>query len=435
MKKILFVHNNFPAQFKHVARTLARTPDVKVAAIGSQTARTTPGIKLLKYTVNDGDVAATHPFARRFDLECRRAEQVLYAASSLVASGFMPDVVVGHPGWGETLPLRAIFPKSRIITYCELFYQIDGQDVGFDPEFPHDSVDSHVRIHLKNAATLLALDHSDAGIAPTHWQKASFPQQYRDKIAVVHEGVDVEAVKPDASASFQLPSGRVLRQKDEVVTFVARAFEPLRGFHIFMRALPAILAARPQAEVVIIGGAGQNYGQSPIDGRDWKSIFCAEIAGRADMSRVHFTGPLPYATYLKALQVSRAHIYFTYPFVLSWSLVEAMSSGCLVLASDTGPLKEVIDGSNGILIPFFDVKTLARHTIEALAAPRKFQLQRKRARATVVERFDVKRICLPRMLELLGVEADSADTDSAPRVPLARPKRSAEHVKGGLGAS
>jgi len=157
MKKILFVHNNFPAQFLHVAQALAKEPGIGLAAIGTQTARQLPGVRLIKYTVGDPNVAGTHPFARRFDLECRRAEQVLYALSSLASSGFKPDVVVGHPGWGETLPLRTIFPQARFIVYCEFFYGANGRDVGFDPEFPETGADGHVALHLKNAATLLAL--------------------------------------------------------------------------------------------------------------------------------------------------------------------------------------------------------------------------------------------------------------------------------------
>ena len=406
MKKILFVHNNFPAQFKQVVRALARRPDVKLAAIGSHTAHAVPGVKVSKYTVTDPDVAGTHPFARRFDLECRRAEQVLYAASGLAASGFTPDVVIGHPGWGEMLPLRGMFPKARIITYCELFYRAEGQDVGFDPEFPQSGIDGHIRIHLKNAATLLALNYCDAAISPSRWQKASFPAEYQDKITIVHEGIDTDLVTPNPQAELRLPSGRVLRQGDEVVTFVTRAFEPLRGFHIFMRALPSILAERPDAQVLVIGGAGNNYGQSSMDGRDWKTIFQAEIADHADMSRVHFVGALPYGQYLQALQISRAHIYFTYPFVLSWSLLEAMSAGCLVLASDTGPLQEVIDDRNGILIPFFDVEGLAAHTIDALANPDRFRDVRENARETILVRFDAKRVCVPRTLKLLGVRRD-----------------------------
>jgi glycosyltransferase involved in cell wall biosynthesis len=418
--RILFVHNNFPAQFLHTARALARRPDVKLAAIGSQTARALPGVKLLKYSVSDADVAATHPFARRFDLECRRAEQVLYSGAALAAAGFAPDIVVGHPGWGEMLPLRAMFPQARLITYCELYYRIQGQDVGFDPEFPQSGIDSHVRIHLKNAATLIALDHCDEAIAPSQWQRSTYPPEYQSKIQVVPEGVDIDKVKPNPGAEFRLPSGQILRPEDEVVTYVTRAFEPLRGLHILMRALPQILAARPKAQVLIVGGAGAPYGQGPPRGTSWRTVFFDEIAGRVDARRIHFTGALRYDDYLRALQVSGAHVYLTYPFVLSWSLLEAMAAGCVVVASDTAPPREVIDGENGMLVPFFDRDKLAQSVIEALAHPRRFKAMRKLARATIAERFDSKRICLPKMLALLGIDPAEPERPEKPRRRAAR---------------
>jgi glycosyltransferase involved in cell wall biosynthesis len=411
MKKILFVHNNFPAQFVHVARALAKRPDVQLAAIGTTTARALPGVKLLKYTISDRSIAATHPFARRFDVECRRAEEVLYAASNLSSSGFIPDLILAHPGWGETLPLRAIFPKARIVSYCEMFYRTRGQDVGFDPEFPQVGLDGDVNIHLKNAATLLALADCDAGLSPTQWQKSTFPAEYHDRIEVIHDGINTNAIKPANDVKFKVPSGRELTRSDQVLTFVGRSFEPLRGFHILMRALPRILAKQKKAQVVIVGGAGTPYGLSPPPGRSWRSVFFDEIADQIDQSRVHFTGPLSHTDYQRLQQKSTAHIYLTYPFVLSWSLLEAMSAGCLVIGSDTPPVKEVIDPSNGILVPFHDVDKLADAAIEALARPRQFAKHRARARETVVERFDLRRVCLPKLLNFL--EFDSSEKDIA----------------------
>jgi len=333
----LFVHNNFPAQFRHVARALAAQPGTRVAAIGSPTSRAMTGIELVKYRLTETDVSATHPFARRFDLECRRAEQVLYALSSLAASEFVPNVIVAHCGWGEALPLRSIFPKARLLVYCEFYYGRDGRDVGFDPEFPATGVDGEVALHLKNAATLLTLAECDQGVAPTCWQRSTFPAAFHDRIVVQHEGIDTNVAKPSAEATFRLPSGRVLTSADEVITFAARNFEPLRGYHIFMRALPRIMRARPGAEVVVIGGKGAAYGAQPPPGQSWKSIFLREVAGRIDPDRVHFTDHLPYHDYLRALQISSAHVYLTYPFVLSWSLIEAMSASAFPCTSRTCP--------------------------------------------------------------------------------------------------
>jgi glycosyltransferase involved in cell wall biosynthesis len=398
---VLFIHNNFPAQFHQIARLLAQQPGIQVAAIGTRGSRNLKNVTLIKYAMENIDVSASHPFARRFDLECHRAEQVLYALTTLASSRFVPDVIIAHPGWGETLPIRSVFPDARLIVYCEFYYGIKDRDVGFDPEFPQIGMDGHVALELKNAATLLALANCESGLSPTQWQRSTFPAVFQDKISVIHEGVDTALVKPAGNASFRMPSGRVLTGKNEIVTFSARNLEPLRGYHVFMRALPRIMAERPNAEILIIGGHGTSYGAPPPPDTTWQSIFLKEVESRLDMSRVHFTGHLPYRDYLSALQVSSAHIYFSYPFVLSWSLVEAMSAGCLVIGSDTGPVREVLQDTNGVLVPFFDHEQLADRTIEAIAKPERFKRFRANARQTVLNHYDLRRTCLPALLELI----------------------------------
>ncbi len=398
---VLFVHNNFPAQFNQLARYLARQPGVQVAAIGARNARAIEGVRLIKYALTDIDVSASHPFARRFDLECHRAEQVLYALTTLASSGFVPDVVVAHPGWGEALPVRAIFPQARLIVYCEFFYGTNDRDVGFDAEFPGIGMDGHVALQLKNAATLLALSECDAGLAPTQWQRSTFPRIFRDKISVLHEGVDTAAIKPAPNATYRLPSGKTLTPEHEVVTFAARNLEPLRGYHAFMRALPRVMAERPNADVLIVGGHGTSYGAPPPMGTTWQSTYLDEVADRIDMRRIHFLGHLPYPDYLRVLQISSAHVYLTYPFVLSWSLLEAMSAGCLVIGSDTAPVREVIDGTNGLLVPFFDTEQLSGHLIEVLAHPDRFRDRRAAARQSVIDQYDLERTCLPALVEFV----------------------------------
>ncbi|MBR0750733.1 glycosyltransferase family 4 protein [Bradyrhizobium jicamae] len=403
--KLLFVHNNFPAQYRNLASALAREPGVEMVAIGAGSAQPMPSVRLLKYALANADVSGTHPFARRFDLECRRAEQVLYSLSSLAASGFKPDVILAHPGWGETLPLRMMFPRAKLIVYCEFFYGAEGRDLGFDPEFPEPGLDGHIGLQLKNATTLLALADCDLGISPTRWQHSTFPTHYQSKIEIVHEGVDTDLVRPDPQARLQLPNGRLLTRADEVITFVARNLEPLRGYHVFMRALPEILARRPNAQVVIIGNDGLSYGLAPPPNTSWKSVFLKEVASRLDLRRVHFLGRVPHRTFLDALQVSSAHVYLTYPFVLSWSMLEAMSAGCLVIGSETTPVQEVIrPDHNGLLVPFFAIDELVERVVEVLQGPARFQGIREAARQHVVEHYDAARVCVPRMRSLLGDE-------------------------------
>lgn len=418
--KVLFVHNNFPAQFRHLALHLAKDPANEVRAIGADGARASHGITLHRYQFQSAQAAETHPFARRFDMECRRAEQALYAASMLASTGFRPDVIVAHSGWGEALPLRAVFPDARIGIYCEYFYRAKGSDVNFDPEFPGLGVDGLVGLSARNAMNLLALADADFALAPTEWQKSTFPTEYADKIAVIHEGVDSDLVCPDAYATFRLPDGSVVTREDEIVTFVARNLEPLRGYHILMRALPEILRARPKARVLIVGGFGVSYGARPPAGQSWHQIFLDEVKDRIDLSRVHFLGHLPYAAYLDVLRISAAHIYLTYPFVLSWSCLEAMAAGCTIVASDTDPVREVIQhGQDGLLVPFHSPTKLAETVIEVLREPESFALLGEAARRRVLARYDTARICLPATIRLLEGHGALPNNESA--VPGAWP--------------
>lgn len=400
---ILFVHRNFPGQFRHFAAHLANDTRYRVFAMGSKYARPLAGIDLSTYQVNERAVAGVHPFARRFELESRRAEQVLYAATHLKRSGVSPDVIFFHPGWGEHLALRDVFSDAYFVSYCEFYYRALSADVGFDPEFPSLGVDGLVRLRARNAATLLGLIDSDVAISPTAWQRSLFPHELRPKINVVHEGIDVEAASPNKNAQFTIAKEeKTFRPGDEVITFVARNLEPYRGYHIFMRALPLILAARPRARVLIIGKSGVSYGAPPPPGRTWKEIFLSEVADQSDLTRVTFCESLPYDQFLAALQVSRVHVYLTYPFVLSWSMLEAMACECLVVGSDTPPVREVISHErNGLLVPFFSPVELAQTVIAAASEPAKYRHLRIEARKTIVERFDLKKICLPRWLNFI----------------------------------
>ncbi len=399
---ILFVHNNFPAQFRNLAEALAADPSHAVAAIGSQTSQAMPRVRLTKYQMPAVDSGGSHPFARRFDTECHRAEQVLFAATKLSAAGFAPDFVFVHCGWGENLPLRIAFPNAKIIVYCEFYYRPEGQDVHFDPEMSHFGADGLVGLQCKNASTLIALADSDMGLSPTYWQRSTYPIEFQKKIEVGHEGVDTRKVKPNSAARFAVPGGPILQKGQEIVTFVSRNLEPMRGFHIFMRALPRILAERPDAHALIVGGEGSSYGPPPPDGSNWKTVFLRENAAKLDLSRVHFLNHLPYQDYLTVLQLSSVHVYLTYPFVLSWSLLEAMAAGCAIVASDTSPVREVIDGANGVLTPFFDAKMLVNSVVHLLSFPARRAELGKAARATILQRYDTN-LCIPGVMSLMGI--------------------------------
>ena len=411
---ILFVHQNFPAQFRNIANALSRAANVKMAAIGCDTARSVVGVSLYRYPA-PAQYIPSHSFSRRFDGECRRAEEVLYAATRVADDGFIPDLILVHPGWGESLPLRALFPNAKIVVYCEYYYTAKGGDVGFDSELPPLGVDGYVALNAKNASMLLALASCDAALAPTHWQKSTFPRDFQHKIEVVHEGIDTDFFAPDPEAVLRLPGSLPLTAADELLTFSARSLEPLRGFHCFMRALPRVLEARPQARVLIVGGDGVSYGAPPRKHPSWKAMLLEELRGQIDESRVLFLGRLPYADYLRMLQVSTAHVYLTYPFALSWSLLEAMSVGCLVVGSNTPPVREIIDGANGVLAPMFDLPALAGTIVDALAGPEANVGKRIRARQTILENYDAHTVCTPKLVNWIGgLTGEMIKYDAAP---------------------
>jgi glycosyltransferase involved in cell wall biosynthesis len=389
MANILIVHQNFPGQFPHIADALRARGD-RVAAIGGKTARGRPGIDLRRWTAERGSTPGLFGLATRAEADLIRGRAAADAALRLKADGFTPDVIIGHPGWGETLLLKEVWPEVPVILFGEMLYRSEGGDLNFDPEFGNRDFDRDARAHAKNATQVLAFAWADRIICPTRFQAASFPAALQPMIRVVHEGVDLDHAERRRGATFELPNGRVLDGSSPVVTFVSRTLEPLRGFHVFMRALPDFLAACPQADVVIIGEEKrQGYGAAPPKGETWKSLLEKELQGRIDADRVHFAGRVDHSHLIDAFSISWAHVYYTYPFVLSWSLVEAMASECLVIASDTPPLRDAIaDGVEGRLLPFFDVAALSQALTDAVSDPSAFAALRTAARARAKAEFD-----------------------------------------------
>jgi glycosyltransferase involved in cell wall biosynthesis len=401
--KILFVHQNFPGQYLHVVRHLGRNPAHQIVFLTQRRDEASiPGVKKIIYKPQRQVTRHLHHYLRDTEAGVLNAQAVARVALDLKRAGFVPDLMVGHNGWGEIWYLKDVFPQAPLLGYFEFFYRFSGADVGFAPDEPQ-IFDTAPRIRTKNLGNLLALDAVDFGQCPTRWQKSLYPERYHAMLRVVHEGIDTDSVRPDRGARFAIPgTGIELGAENEVVTYVARNLEPYRGFSSLMRSLPRILERRPHAQVLVVGGDETSYGPRPASGKSWREELLAELGAAFDSSRVHFLGKLPYSSYLKVLQISTVHVYLTYPFVLSWSMLEAMSAGCVVVGSRTPPVEEVLrEGENGLLADFFSPERIAERVIGVLEDRAAYASLRANARRTVIENYDLKSICLPAQLGLL----------------------------------
>jgi glycosyltransferase involved in cell wall biosynthesis len=398
----LFIHQSFPAQYRHIVRRLADSPDNTVYFITKKNDNAMRGVEMIYYSLPTTPPLNCHPFTVDFDMAVRHGAAVAEACRRLAANGVRPDVICGHGGWGEMMLVKDIFPDVPTVSYFEFYYHAHHVDVGFDPEFPTDP-NHALRLRTRNATGLVTFDAVDWGHAPTLWQRDLHPPEMRPRISVIHEGVDTDRAKPEAKAWIQLTGlDAPLTRADEVVTYVARNLEPYRGFHIFMRAAREILRRRPRTHFLIVGGDGVSYGATPADGRTWRQIMLEEL-GLAGEARLHFLGQLPHDDYMNILRVSAAHIYLTYPFVLSWSFIEAMACGCAIIASDTPPVMEVMkDGVTGLAVDFFSPMAIADKVDHILDHPDRRADLGLAARAAAVRDFDLKTKTLPRWMTLLN---------------------------------
>lgn len=400
-RQILIIHQNFPGQFGRLAEALLARGD-RVVGIGGPTSGQIEGVPLARWRQGRGSTPNLFYQAVRAEADLIRSEGGFQAAMALKERGFTPDVVVAHPAWGETVHLRTIYPDVPQLLFGELYYRSRGLDSDFDPEFDGPNSRDDMRIHAKNAVQTLALTDADRIVCPTRFQADSFPALFQPMIEVVHEGIDTERARR-RPAVLELPNGGRLDGSVPVITFINRRFERLRGFHVFMRALPEFLQACPDAHVVLIGEEqGVSYGAALPDGEQWKDRMLAEVGDRLDLDRVHFLGRVTHERMIDALSISWGHVYYTYPFVLSWSLLEAMACECLIIGSDTAPVREVVkSGRNGVLNDFFDVRALAGAMIRAAREPEAFAAMRKAARDTVVPHYDSRLTGIPAWLRLI----------------------------------
>jgi glycosyltransferase involved in cell wall biosynthesis len=401
---ILFVHQNYPGQYKHLLRWLAASGEHRIVFLTQrQNLPDAADHRIIRYEPAHRAGEDAYALSKDFETCAAAGLKVAHICRGLDREGFRPDIVIGHAGWGETLFLKEVWPDVPVLAYFEYFYSAVGGAVGFDPEYPI-SDQMPLIMAARNATQWVALGSCDAGQTATRWQFNRYPKPFQERITVAHEGVDTSELRPDPAVELGLGRlDRPLTRADEVVTYVARNLEPARGFHTLMRALPAILARRPSARIIIIGGEEISYGRKSGHPGGYKAELMAEVGDRVDWTRVHFLGRVPYDGFRRVMQVSRCHVYLSVPFVLSWSLLEAMAMEATIVAADTSAIREVVeDGVNGRLVDFLNPRQLADTVCEVLATPSDFTALGTAARATVARNYDLNRVCLPAQARLIN---------------------------------
>ncbi len=396
--KVLCVHPNFPGQFRHIAAHIAKDRKSDVRYICNPTPLRMEGIKQYFVTFDAKSNPRTHRYLQSFEHAVRRGQAVWRTCEQLKKKGFYPDVIYAHPGWGDSLFLKDSFPNAKLINYSEFYYRPFGADVHFDPDAPVNP-DTVARIRIKNSHLLHALEAADMNLCPTDWQKQVHPSTFWEKIRVIHEGIDTAICQPDPDAAVTLANGVTLRHGDPVITYCARNLEPYRGFPQFMKAVAEIHRGHPSCQVIVVGGDEVSYGSPHPSGKSYREVMMAEC--RPDPARIHFLGKVPHAQLRKIFQVSALHLYLTVPFVLSWSMLEAMACGAVVLGSDTAPVREIITPErNGFLTGFFDSKALAEQALQLLTQHRQLDHIRQQARKTIVEKYRLED-CVKRHVALI----------------------------------
>ena len=403
---ILFVHQDFPGQFRHLVRVLAQEGGHHIVALGIQPLgeELPKNVTYIRYGISRANTPNIHDWVFETETKVIRGEACAEKAHQLKQQGFRPNIICAHPGWGESLFLKDIWPDTPLLSYQEFYYHASGYDNDFDSEIQQQaSWKDACNIRMKNSFIQQSLHASDWNITPTQFQRDSFPAHWKSAFSTIHDGIDsINATPNPQVGSLTLIDGTCLKPGDPTVTYVNRAMEPYRGCHTMLRAIPQIQKEYPDARVVIVGDTKgrSSYGPKPIEG-SWCERFLKEIEGSYDPSRVHFTETISHRNYLHLLQLSAAHVYLTYPFVLSWSLLEAMSSGCAVVGSNTPPVEEVVKHNhNGLIVDFFNANDVANSVILLLKQPTLAKQFGNNARQTILQHYSVQS-CTSRQLGLL----------------------------------
>jgi glycosyltransferase involved in cell wall biosynthesis len=393
---VLFVHQNFPAQFGHIAAHLIERHQFRCTFVTERRGGPAGAIECVQYKVDGGATKHNHYCTRTFENTTRHAVAVYEAVKA--RPDLKPDLIVGHSGFGSTLFLRELFPDVPIVNYFEYFYRTRGSDMDFRKDFPPLPLD-FLRARNRNAMVLLDLDNCDAGYSPTDYQRGLFPREYQGKLRTIFDGVDAAVWKPMPGLprevnGYKVPDGM------KVVTYATRGMESMRGFDVFMKGATKLCDRRKDVIFLIAGQDRVCYGGDErfTGGKTFKEwVFSQD---NYDQSRFVFLGLIPPAELAKLFNITDVHVYLTVPFVVSWSLLNALACGATVLASDTDPVREMIqNGLNGVLFDFFDADTLAELANQLLDRREEYKVLGRQGAAIIREKYSID-VCLPKMVEL-----------------------------------
>lgn len=404
--KILFIHPSFPAQFQYLASLLSFTEAFEIRSISNKTPTGLGNIIQYRCGSIDDSMCSNECFNHPIN-GIRRGKSIEEFCGELNAKGYIPDIVIAHPRWGHSLFVKNVWPSCKLVLYLE--YYFNGfllKDTYANKKKLYQDIQEET---YKNVIMDMSFTSMDAAIAPTEFQKSTFPARIQDKIDVIHDGINTKSFSPDPNVVLNI-GGRMLTKKNKILTFVSRSLEPIRGFPSFMRCLPEVLSSDPEIIVLIVGSFQVSYGRDPQSGMTWQKMLKAEIQDTADINRIIFLENVCKETTLKVFQISTVHVHLSLPFTLSWSILEAMSVGCAIVSSKGFPVEEVIeDKTTGVLVNINEFDVLAKKVIMLFSDPVLRLTLGLNARQKVIDNFDAMNICFPRHFNWLQTLMNSND--------------------------
>lgn len=397
--RILLIHQNFPGQFRDIAPELCNRGH-ELKAIACSHRPNDARIEIMRYKHAKEDCNGIHPQTKEVDDWIKRSEKVALEALKLKKRGWAPDVILGHPGWGETLLIRDVYPASPLIVWPELW--LKAEHLGQPKEELNASQILYLRI--KNLILDGAMADANLAILPTHYQASTFPQRWQNKITVVHEGIQEQLMTQHRLKELTISESTKLTADTPVITFISRNLEPMRGFPTFMRALPTLLANNKNVHIVIVGGDDLSYSDGPTDKKTWREVLLTELEGQLDMRRVHLFGRIEHKELQKLYRRSNLHVYLSKAFVLSWSLLEVMASGTPVLAEANPMMEEFIEpGINGALWRG-SPESLSQVMIDLLKSPERLIEWGQAGRKKIEEQY-AQGNCIEQLDKIIEIQA------------------------------